>query len=171
MHVPPFHEAEHFARQAAHLERFEIEPSGERIQGAHDIRDGLVTMRFGVRRRRSLRFGQYARIRFPHHLFAEIDPDQVVLVQVVIEHVLGGFPQVGDPFGHIRRADVEGHVSRITSAGGVIIAANSADPAGDEVSIARIFALHEDAVAAEDGGRAVAFRDLAVFEIDLGVNA
>ena len=53
----------------------------------------------------------------------------------------------------------------------MIIAANSADPAGDEMRVARIFALHENAVAAENGGGAVAFRHFAILEIDLGVDA
>ncbi len=50
----------------------------------------------------------------------------------------------------------------------MVIAADAADAAGDEVRVARIFALHEDAVAAEDGGRAMALGHLPVFKIDLG---
>ena len=53
----------------------------------------------------------------------------------------------------------------------MIIAADAADAAGDEVGIARIFALHEHAIAAEDGRGAVAFGDAAVLEVDLGVDA
>ena len=34
MHVPAFHQAEHLARHAAHLQRFAIERAGERIQRA-----------------------------------------------------------------------------------------------------------------------------------------
>ena len=69
------------------------------------------------------------------------------------------------------RADAERHVLRVGGAGGVIVAADAADAAGDEVGVARIFALHENAVAAEDGRSAVALRHLAVFEIDLGEDA
>src|SRR5262249_8862548 len=43
--------------------------------------------------------------------------------------------------------------------------------AGDEVGVARVLPLHEDAVAAEDGGGGVALRDLLRVEIDLGVDA
>ena len=53
----------------------------------------------------------------------------------------------------------------------MIVAADAADAAGDEVGVARIFALHEDAVAAEDGGSAVALGDLALAEVDLGEDA
>ena len=34
MHVPAFHQAEHFARHAAHLQRFAVERAGEGIQRA-----------------------------------------------------------------------------------------------------------------------------------------
>ena len=70
-----------------------------------------------------------------------------------------------------RRLDAEGHVLGVAGAGGVVVAADAADPAGDEVGVARVFALHEDAVAAEDRRGAVALGDLAVGEIDLGVDA
>ena len=49
MDVAPFHQAEHLARHAAHLKRFEIERAREGIEGAHDVRDGLETMQTRVR--------------------------------------------------------------------------------------------------------------------------
>ena len=116
-------------------------------------------------------FAQHAGIGLLHHLLAEVHAHQVVLEDVVVEHVLGGFAQVDDPFGHGRRLDAERHVLRISGAGGVVVAADAADAAGDEVRVARILALHEDAVAAKDGRGAVALGDLAVLEIDLGEDA
>jgi hypothetical protein len=50
----------------------------------------------------------------------------------------------------------------------VVVTANAANAAGDEVRVARIFPLHENAVSAKDGRCAVTFRDLAVLKIDLG---
>ena len=64
----------------------------------------------------------------------------------------------------------ERHVLGVGGAGGVVIAADAADAAGDEVRVARVFTLHEDAVTAEDRRRAMTLRDLPVFEIDLGEN-
>src|SRR5262249_53237764 len=87
---------------------------------------------------------------------------------VVIEHVLGGLAEVDDPLAHGRRADTEGHVLRVAGAGGMVIAA---DAAGDEVGVARVLALHENAVAPEDRRGAVTLGDLPVGEINLGVNA
>ena len=52
----------------------------------------------------------------------------------------------------------------------MIIAADPADSAGDEMRIARIFVLHEDAVTSEDRGRAVALDNFPVSEINLGEN-
>jgi hypothetical protein len=49
----------------------------------------------------------------------------------------------------------------------VVVAAYSANPAGDEVRVSRIFAFHENAVAAENRRGAVAFRHLTVLKIDL----
>ena len=69
------------------------------------------------------------------------------------------------------RLDTEGHVLRVGGAGGVVVAADAADAAGDEVGVARILALHENAVAAKDRRGAVALGDLAVGEVDLGEDA
>jgi hypothetical protein len=53
----------------------------------------------------------------------------------------------------------------------MIVPANSADTAGDEVRIPRVFAFHENAVSPENRGRAVTLRDLPVFKIDLRENS
>jgi hypothetical protein len=112
-----------------------------------------------------------ARIGLAHHLLAEVDSDQIVLKQVVVEHVLGRLAQVDDPLGHGRRLHAERHVLRIVGAGGVVVAADPADAAGDEVGVSRILALHEDAVAAKDRGRRTALDHLACRKVDLGVDA
>ena len=171
MHVPPFHQAEHLARHAAHLQRFAIELPRERVQRAHDVGDLSVSVLVGVRAIRLLGFGQHAGIGLLHHLLAEVHTHQVVLKDVVVEHVLGGLAKVDDPLRHVRRTDAKSHILRIAGARGVVIAADPADPAGDEMGVARILALHENAVSAEDRRRAVALRHLAIVEIDLGVNA
>src|SRR6202020_2565107 len=46
----------------------------------------------------------------------------------------------------------------------------AANAARDEVRSARVFALHEDAVTAENGRRAVTLGHLPVFEIDFGID-
>ncbi len=120
---------------------------------------------------RRLRLCPDLRIRLLHHLLAEVHTDQVVLEDVVVEHVLCGLAEIDDPFGDRRGLDAERHVLRVGRAGGVVVAADSADAAGDEVGVARIFALHENAVAAKDGRGAVALRHLPVFEIDFGKDA
>ena len=53
----------------------------------------------------------------------------------------------------------------------MVVTADTADAAGDEVGVAWILALHEDRVAAEDRRRAVTLDDFAVLEVDLGVDA
>ena len=134
----------------------------------HDVGDGLDS-RAGSECGAAvcLRLRPHAGIGFLHHLLAEIDAHQVVLEDVVVEHVLGGFAEVDDPFAERGRANAERHVLRIGRAGRVIVAADAADPAGDEVGVARVFALHEDAVAAKDRRSAVALGDLAILKIDL----
>ena len=87
-------------------------------------------MEIRVRGKSALGLGQHAGIRLLHHLFAEIDPNQIVLEDVVIEHVLGCFAEIHDPFGQGGRADSERHVLRIGRARGVIVAADPADAAG-----------------------------------------
>jgi hypothetical protein len=55
--------------------------------------------------------------------------------------------------------------------GRVIVAADAADAARDEVRVARVLALQEHTVAAEHRGGAIALRDFAVIEIDFGEDA
>ena len=171
MNVPPFHQAEHLAGHAAHLQRFNIEGAGEGIERLHDVADGLEAMQFGVRRGGFFGLFPHAWIGFLDHLFAEVHADQVVLEDVVVEHVLRRFAQVHDPLGHRRRPHAKCHVLRVGGAGGMVIAADAANAAGDEVRVARIFALHEDAVSAEDRGCAVTLGDLAFAEVDFGKDA
>ena len=100
------------------------------------------------------------RIRFFDHLLAEIDANQIVLEDIVVEHVFGGFAEIDDPFRDIRRPDSERHILRIGGARGMVIAADAADAAGDKVSVARVFPFHENAVPTKDGGRAMALGNL-----------
>src|SRR5271165_3466707 len=46
----------------------------------------------------------------------------------------------------------------------MVVAADAADAAGDEMGVARVFATHEKAVAAEDGRRAMALGYLAILK-------
>ena len=171
MHVPPFHEAKHLARIAADLQRLAVEVARERIERRHDVGDGLVAVNPGVGRFGFLRLLPYARIRLADHLLAVVDADEILLEDVVIEHVLGGFAEVHDPFTHRRRTHAERHVLRVHRTDAVIVPANSADSRRDEMRVARIFAFHENAVAAEDRRRRVTFGDDFLLEVDLRVNA
>ena len=171
MHVAAFHQAEHLPGHAAHYQSFAIEGSGEGIERGHDIGNGAVAMRAGVRSRCRLRFRPNLGIGLLDHLLAEVHADQIVLEDIVIEHVLGRFAEIDDPLGDRRRFDPERHILRIRSAGSVIVAADTADATGNEVSVARVFALHEDAVPAKDGRGAVALDHMLVLEVDLGKNA
>ena len=89
-------------------------------------------------------------ICFPHHLFAEINPDQIVLKNVVVEHVLGRFAEINDPLGNRRWLYPVCHILRIHGAGRVVVSANPADAACDKMGVSRIFIFHKDAVAPED---------------------
>ena len=169
--MPALHQAEHLPGQPAHLKRLAVEGAPEGVERPHDVGDRPVAVQGGVRGLGPLGSIQHAGIRFLDHLFAEIDADQVILEEVVIEHILGGLAEVDDPLGQGRRPDAESHVLRVTGAGCVVIAANPADPAGDEVGVARVLALHEYAVTAEDRRSAVALGDSPVGKVDLGVDA
>ena len=165
------HQAEHLSRVAADLQRLAVELAGERVERAHDVGDRAVAVRVGVRGLRVLRLGEHAGVGLGDHLLAEVHADQVLLEDVVVEHVFGGLAEVDDPLTEVRRLDAVGHVLRVAGAGGVVVAADAADAAGDEVRVAGILALHEDRVAAEDRRRAVALDHFLVLEVDLGVDA
>jgi hypothetical protein len=85
-----------------------------------------------------------ARVRFPHHLFAEVDSDEVLLIDVVVEHVLGGLAEIDDPLAERGRSHTERHVLGVIRAHHVVVAADTANARCDEVGVARVFALHED---------------------------
>jgi hypothetical protein len=98
MDVAPFHQAEHFTRVAAGLERFAIEISFERIDRLPDIANGPIAVVCGMR---GLGFGGLfpnSGIRRADHFFAKIHCDQIFLENAVIEHILSGFPEIDDPF-------------------------------------------------------------------------
>ena len=169
--VPALHQAEHLAGVPADLQRLAVEVAGERVERPHDVADGAITMITGVRRLGPVGLLQHARIGLGDHPLAVVHPDQVLLEDVVVEHVLGGLAEVDDPLAQVRRLHPVGHVLRVAGAGRVVVAADPADPAGDEVRVARVLALHEDRVAAEDRGGAVALGDDLLLEVDLGVDA
>ncbi len=85
----------------------------------------------------------------------------------MIEHVLRGFSEVGDPLSHVRGPNPESHILGVNRAGRVIVATNAADPAGNEMRVARIFPLHEYAVAAKNGRGAVTLGNFPVIKVDL----
>ena len=60
--------------------------------------DGLIPVFVRVRRGGcAAPLIPHARVRFLHHLFAEVHANQIVLVEVVVKHVLGGLAQVDHP--------------------------------------------------------------------------
>jgi hypothetical protein len=89
----------------------------------------------------------------------------------VIEHVLGGLAEVDNPLAHVGWLHAERHVLRVDRTRTVVVTADPADATRDEMSVAGILALHEDAVAAEDRRRAMALDDLLLLKIDFRVDA
>src|SRR5262249_30425694 len=112
-----------------------------------------------------------ARIGLSHHLFAEVNADKVLLKNIVVEHVFRRFAQIDDPFTQMRRPDTVSHILSIAGAGGVIIAADAAHSARNEMSGPRIPGLHKTAVAAKDRWRAVTLGGLALAEVDFGIDS
>jgi len=110
MDVTTLHQAKHFTRVAADVQRLPVKLAGERVQRRHDISDGPIAVVGRVRRCGLLRFVPDLWICLLHHLLAKVHTNQVVLEDIVIEHVLSGFTQIGNPFGHGGRLDPVGHV-------------------------------------------------------------
>ena len=169
--VAALHQAEHLPGDPALVERLEVEVALQGVEGPHDVGDRAVAVDTGVGGLGALGQVEHARVGLPHHALAEVHPDQVLLVEVVVEHVLGGLGQVDDPLGQVGRLDPVGHLLGVHRGGGVVVAADAADPAGDHVGVAGVLALHEDAVAPEDRRRGVAAQDRALPEVDPGVDA
>src|SRR5215471_2096420 len=170
MNVPSFHQAEHFAGVAAYLESLAIEVAGKRVECRHNVGDSAITVIGGMRRFSLLGFFPDAGIGLANHLLAEVDSNEVILKDVVIEHILGSFAKIYNPLSERRWPDAKRHILSVRGAGGMIVAADSANSTGDKVRVARVLTFHEDAVAAEDRRSAMALRHLPVFEVDLCVN-
>ncbi len=135
VHVPPLHQAEHLAGGPRYLERLAVELALQRVQRPHDVADGAVAVVGRVRRLGGVGPLQHAGVGLADHPRAEVHADQVLLEDVVVEHVLGGLAQVDDPLAEMRRPDAVGHVLAVDRAGRVVVTADAADPAGDEVRV------------------------------------
>ena len=170
MDVAALHQAEHLPGPPADLQRLPVELARERVERPHDVADEAVPVISGVRSLGPVGLLQHTRIGLRDHLLAEVHADQVLLEDVVVEHVLGALTEVDDLLAERGRRHAVGHVLRVAGAGGVIVPADATDAAGDEVGVSRVLALHEDAVAAEDRRRAVALDHLALREVDLRVD-
>src|ERR1700735_189766 len=171
MNVATLHEAEHCTGHATHLQSFKIKRTSEGIERPHNVSDGTEAVLVGVRSCSGFRLSQDFRIGFLDHLLAEIDANEIVLENVVVEHVFGGFAEIDDPFRDVRRSYSERHILRVGGAGGVVVTADAADTTGDEMSIARILPLHENTVSPEDGGGAVTLSHFLGLKVDLGEDA
>ena len=120
--------------------------------------------------RRLLGLREHARVGLLDHLLAEVHVRHAVVEDRVVEHVVGGLGQVERVVAELRRLDAVGHVLVQARAGGVVVTADPADPARDEVGVARVDPLHEDVEAAEDHRGRVALQDFLVREVDLRVD-
>ena len=164
-------QAVHLARVARHLERLQVEAAGERVERPHDVGDRLVAVDVRVRRGRLLGLLEQPRVRVLDHLLGVVDVRHAVVVDRVVEHEVGGLGEVERVVPERRRLDAVRHVLVQARARAVVVTADAADAAGDEVRVPRIDPLHEDVEAAEDHRGAVALEHLVVGEVDLGVDA
>src|SRR5579884_2821139 len=97
MDVTPLHQTELLAGQPAHLQRLKVECPAEGIEGPHDIRDGTISVVGSVWGFSALCLLKHTGIRLTHHLLAEVNTNQILLEDVVVEHVLCGLAQIENP--------------------------------------------------------------------------
>jgi len=153
------------------VECLAVELADEGVKRAHDIADGAISMIFCMRSGSVICLLKHSWIGLFHHLLAEVNADQVLLEDVVVEHVLRRLTQIDNPLTQCWWLYPIGHILSIDRAGCVVVAADAADAARDEVSVARVFALHKEAVASEDVGGAKGLCYPAVLEVDLRIDA
>lgn len=88
VYVPAFHEAEHLSGVSADLQRLPVELAGERVERAHDVGDRAIAVHIGVRCHGIFCLGQHTGgVGLGDHLLAVVDADQILLKDVVVEHV------------------------------------------------------------------------------------
>src|SRR5689334_12413698 len=117
----------------------------------------------------SICFLKHTRIGFFYHLFAIVNSNQVLLKDVVIKHVLRSLPKIEYPLTKRGRLYAISHILCIDRTGCMIVPANTADAAGDEVGITRVLSLHEYAISSKNRRGTMAFRDFSVFEVYLSI--
>src|SRR6266568_2672104 len=150
VNVASLHQTELFASIAAHLQSFKVEFTGEGIESSHNVADGAIAVLCSVRGLGLIGLFKHAGIGLLYHLLTIVNGNQILLEDVVIEHVLCRFAQVENPLAQGWRLDAISHILSIDRAGGMVITADTTDAAGDKVGIAWVFALHEEAIAAEE---------------------
>src|SRR5579859_4097857 len=164
------HQTECLTSIAAHMECLTVKLTGEGIERAHDVANGAIAVICRVRSFGLICQLKHAWIGLFHHLLAVVNADEVLLKDIVVKHVLSRFTQIDNPLTHCWRLYPIGHVLCIDGAGRVIVAADAADAARDEVCVTGVFALHEEAVASEDMGGAIGLHYFALLKVDLGVD-
>src|SRR5687767_3150680 len=97
MCMPPFHETKHLSRQSAHLQSFPVEFTAEGIQGSHDFGNRSIAVIGRMFCLSVLSFCPNSRISFLDHLLAIVNTNQVVLENIVVEHVFSGLTEIYDP--------------------------------------------------------------------------
>jgi len=100
--VATLHEAEHLSRVTGDLQCLAVELTESGLSAPHDVADVLVSVGRFLRGRSAVGQVKDTGIGLGDHLLAVVDPDQVLLEDVVVEHVLGRFTQVDDPFTEVR---------------------------------------------------------------------
>src|SRR5260370_23586791 len=135
MHMAPFHQTEHFTGHPADLESLTIKLALKWVERGHDIRYSTIPVILGMRSFSCLGFLPDSRIGFAHHYFAEIDADQIVLENVVIEHVLRCLTQVNNPLRHCWRFYPVCHILGVNSAKDVSITTYPTNPASDAMAV------------------------------------
>src|SRR5436309_366300 len=137
MDVASLHQTECLASIATHMQCLAVELPCEGVERAHNVTNGAIAMiccmwSFGL-----ICPLKHTRVRFFHHLLAEINADQVFLEDVVVEHILCCFTQIYNPLTKCWGLYSIGHILSIDRAGCVVVATYSADSACNEVGIPR----------------------------------
>ncbi len=104
------HQTEGFSCIAAYMECLAVELADEGVERAHNVADGAIAVISRVRSRRIIGLFEYGRIGLFHHLLTIVNADQILLEDIVVEHVFRCLTQINNPFSEGWRFDAVGHV-------------------------------------------------------------
>ena len=169
MRVFPADEHVRFARDAGHVERFEVQAPGERVEIFHQSADHTVSVNRGVRGFCRVCAVEQTRVGRRDHRRRVVGPGEQVQMQRMVVEEFERQRDVADRDAQLRRSAADRHLDGHRRGHRMHASADAARAAGDEDGVARVATDHDDFVAAEQCRHRAGLEHPSLLEVGDGV--